>query len=319
MTQSGQNLSCFPRRTLRARPLRILASIATVITIALVAGAGDFVHADDYDIYIAAGQSNMDGRAFNSELVGALEVWKMPQPNAEIYYYSQGVSSPTWRALTPGFANGSLPPFGTRFGPELSFAAAMAANSGGRKVGIIKVSLGGSALATLWSPPSGFMYQALRDSIELAMQQLAARGDTGGIRGVIWHQGESDETTARTPVYEENLTQFVHAVRNDLLGNSTLPFIIGELAQERSSVLRVSQFNVSQNLEYVGFASSLGLQTVDAIHFDTPGVIELGNRFAAEMNRLTVPEPAASPLLLIASCCMPTRGVRRRAAYLARL
>jgi hypothetical protein len=40
---------------------------------------------------------------------------------------------------------------------------------------------------------------------------------------------------------------------------------------------------VAQTLAYVGFASADALQTIDGTHFDSAGVVSLGQRFAAAL------------------------------------
>ena len=39
-----------------------------------------------YDVYLLAGQSNMDGRGLTNDLTGGFAVWNQPQTNVLIYY-----------------------------------------------------------------------------------------------------------------------------------------------------------------------------------------------------------------------------------------
>ena len=78
------------------------------------------------------------------------------------------------------------------------------------------------------------------------------------------------------------------------MGDPDLPFVIGELAQGRTSsnndAFRAIQLEVANSLDRVGFVSSVGLQTPastgagdDATHFDSASQIELGLRYATEL------------------------------------
>lgn len=275
--------------------LSILAIIVLCFTVCAA-------QATVYDIYIAAGQSNMDGRADKGDLTGNLA---SPQAGRLIYYANpanpsnSGESTITsgWQTLAPGY---SIPP-GQRgaslptnaFGPEISFASAMAdSDASPNAVAIIKVARGGTNLHTDWSP-TGYMYNGLISQVNAGMTGLINAGDTGVIRGMLWHQGESDVADINN--YQSNLEQLIADVRTEF-GNPNLPFLIGELAQTKNSAFRSLQASIAQTNAGVGFASSLGLDTTDGTHFDTTGQVLIGERFAQEMV-LLVPEPASLILL----------------------
>lgn len=271
-----------------------------------------------YDIYIAAGQSNMDGRAAIDNLPADRAAALSPQPGTLIHYTQPAAINPFhtgWEPLSAGFTNGKQPPFSRNFGPELGFAAEMAGLAPQRPVAIIKVSRGATNLAEDWAPDSGYMYQALDDAVQRALAELAARGDSGRVQGVFWHQGESDDTSSdnRRMNYEANLEAFVTAVRDDLLGEPGVPFVIGELANTypgQFDVIRAAQADVAERLPGVALASSAGLATgADFLHFDAPSVVALGERMAAEMIGLRIPEPGALCLLVAAALAA---GKRRR-------
>ena len=60
--------------------------------------------ADNYDVYLLAGQSNMDGRGQAADLT---EQQKQPIQDAIIFYRSVPRTSDGWQTLAPGF---SIPP-----------------------------------------------------------------------------------------------------------------------------------------------------------------------------------------------------------------
>jgi iduronate 2-sulfatase len=260
-------------------------------------------NAADYDIYILAGQSNMDGRGSVSALGSTLA---SPQAGQLIYYANPGdpsasgestVRSAGWQTLAPGFSvapgarSGSLPN-GT-FGPEVSFVDALRqADPTGNPVAVIKVARGGTNLNSDWSP-TGYMYQGLITEVNAALQALASGGDTGVIRGMLWQQGESDVTDIDN--YRDNLETLIGDVRAEV-GSPALPFVIGELGQGKSAAFRDLQQTVALETTGVGFASSLGLNTPDGTHFDTAGQVVLGQRYAQQISAL-VPEPGSLALL----------------------
>jgi iduronate 2-sulfatase len=268
-----------------------------------VLGAVNPLRADVFDIYIAAGQSNMDGRGLKSDLVGPLAPYAAVQNNVLLHFTNprdpvdDSASRPTfssggWVPLEPGYAaqpgiSGAATFPSTNFGPEVSFGRTLADNTTGRKVAIIKVSRGGESLSSAWDPSDGFkgdkgyIYKAFETVVPQAIQALQAAGHSVEIRGMIWHHGSADVASS----YESNLREFIQVVRDDL-GYSNLPFIIGELAGDAGNrpALRAIQANVAATTGFSGFIPSEGLELKsDGIHFTTAGVIELGDRFAEKM------------------------------------
>lgn len=244
-----------------------------------------------YDVYLAAGQSNMDGRGSASDLTGDLAIWNQPQSDVRIWYANPVNQDPVnpsyntgWQTLAPGFSvppgfTGNLP--STRFGPELAFARVMADANPNRRIAVIKVSQGGTSLSSDWKPASGYMYATFTNIARTALQSLTNSGARYTLRGMIWHQGESDGSSS-TATYEARLTEFIAAVRGDF-SVANLPFVVGELATNRSVTVRQAQLNVSGKVPYVGFASSSNLVTLapDDPHFNSAGALIMGQRMAA--------------------------------------
>lgn len=244
------------------------------------------------------------------------------QPNAILWHWRGGTPSavrPTlWDMRTDGWismkAGYSLYGYNTGnpdamgdemvnhpFGAEVTFAERMAQLRPGRKVAVIKYSQGATSLGTAASPGAwdpaegrtytiasyanaGHCYAGLFQMIGQATQALVTQGHTYTIRGMIWHQGESDAGMT-TETYKNRLQGFVAAVRTDL-GIPELPFVIGELIQSQSGYanVRTAQRQVAEADPTVGFASSAGLAgDSTAIHFDTNGQLTFGNRYAEGM------------------------------------
>ena len=273
---------------------------------------------EHFDVYLVGGQSNMDGRGNTSDLVGAKAFWNQPQTNVQIYYANPVNEQPTnptynsgWQIFKPGFCvppgfSGPLP--SPRFGPALSFAKTISDTTPNRRIALIKVTQGGTSLSSDWKPASGYMYATFTNIVHLALNELTNAGHSYTIRGMIWHQGESDSSGSALANYETNMTQLIAAVRRDV-GITNLPFVVGEVATNKVVELRAAQFRLSENIPYVGFASADALITVDGTHFTSDGVLILGQRFAAGI------EPP--PVKFLAVTYTP-EGFAYRASGLAR-
>lgn len=243
--------------------------------------------AADVDVYILAGQSNMDGRGVAEQLPEQL---RSVQREVLIYYAhpadpkKQGeepTRSDAWQPVGAGY---SVPTRSRRielpsktFGPEVSFAHAMnKAQPKGNRLAILKVSRGGTNLKSDWSP-TGYMYQGLVKEIDKSLKALADKGHAATVRGVLWHQGESDSRHVQT--YPGELETLIANLR-EKLASPTLPFLIGELAPTKPKAFREMQRKIAADNEGVFFVSSAELTTADKTHFDAASQVTLGQRFA---------------------------------------
>jgi len=215
------------------------------------------------DVYVLAGQSNMEGHA----KVALMDV----QAGQEIYKpYRDGAK---WRTfgnvlvdffdrkglLTVGFGSPGC------IGPELGFGSVM----GGRthaSVLLIKTAWGGKSLWRDFRPPSaglpgqevldkllaneqkgrpettpeeirqsfGVNYRAMLDEVRAAMADPGSRfpdlrGRRTVLRGLVWFQGWNDMIDkVATAEYTSSLSCFIRDVRKDF-GAPKLPVVIGQM------------------------------------------------------------------------------------------
>ena len=263
--------------------------VVMLLTIGLLF-AGVDSRAAEYDVYILAGQSNMDGRADVKELPKPIA---SKQPGVLIYYVNPANpskhgekhhTSSGWQTLSPGY---SVPPGARskalpsgRFGPELSFAYDMHKSQRRKNpIAIIKISRGGTNLRSDWSP-DGFMYKAMIAEVSKAMEAMKNRGDNAKLCGMLWHQGESD--AGKPELYQGRLEALIADVRQ-AVGHDELPFLIGELAPTKPKAFRKLQRAIAEANDHVAFVGSEGLKTTDGTHFDAASQITFGKRFAAAM------------------------------------
>jgi hypothetical protein len=221
------------------------------------------------------GQSNMAGRG----QIGAED--KTPHPRA-LLFTLQNKWEPAVEPVThdkPGMLG---------VGPGLAFGKSMAASDPGVTIGLVPCAFGGTPLKR-WER-TGDLYSNAVQRARLAMRE-------GILKGIIWHQGESDSGTATNAnSYGDRLSRMIQDIRADL-GAPNLPFVVGQIGEflydrgpEHSPYARVVNGALAALPEKVpatACASSKGLKDKsDQLHFDAASQRELGRRYAAAMLRL---------------------------------
>lgn len=260
-----------------------------LLLIATLLMAVQVVHAANVDVYLLAGQSNMDGRGKTAELDAAL---KEPLKDVPIWYRQPLGDSGGFQPLAPGFSippghKGGLP--GPTFGIELSFARVLLAKEPKQRIAFIKGSRGGTTIEQ-WGPgqpgkpeSQGECYKLYVDTIAKAIAALKAEGHTPTIRALLWHQGESNSKDT-AEVYQAKLEKFIARIREDV-GNPDLPVLVGEVIDngQRDGV-RAAQKAIPSVVKNTVFVTCDGLTSSDkGTHYDTKSVIEFGQRFAAAL------------------------------------
>jgi len=262
------------------------------------------VQAEHYEVILLAGQSNMDGRGSKQDLVGGLAKWAKPQPHVLINFRAGGLHRPLtlshgFKPLQPGYSGtpgtkpGGLP--SATFGPEVSLGATLAEGLPGKKVALIKCAEGGTSLSKDWAPgEKGKLYEQFIGFVGQVLKDMQDKGDTYTLRGMAWHQGESDASLPAGK-YQELLTDFIQHVRADLKVQD-LPFVIGEVYDNGNrDAVREGQKSVSTAVPNTAFASAQGLKTSDkGTHFDAASQIEIGKRFAQALLPLLAPARAVT-------------------------
>ncbi|TWU58586.1 Alpha/beta hydrolase family protein [Rubripirellula tenax] len=240
-----------------------------------------------YDVYLLAGQSNMDGRGSVDDLT---PIQQRPLGNAIIFYRNPPHSTNTWKPLLPGFSiapryKGDLP--SPTFGPEIGFAIAMTDANPSQKLALIKGSKGATSLRVDWDPgesgkpeTQGPCYRNFVETFRLATDSLTRDGHQFVVRGLLWHQGESDSKTSKD-VYQERLLRFIDRIREDT-EFANLPVVVGEVFDngKRDSVRAAIEAVGTRGAGY-GFVSSSETTTSDpGTHFDAASQLLLGKRYA---------------------------------------
>lgn len=116
-------------------------------------------------------------------------------------------------------------------------------------------------------------------------EKVAFAKTKGTIKGILWHQGESDANAKAIPLYKDNLTKLFSIFR-DAVGNSKLPILIGELGAYSKTPTEwnaineiIKQYIASDSNAYLISTNDL-VRKGDFIHFDSQGQRLIGQRFA---------------------------------------
>lgn len=272
-----------------------------------------------YKVYYLGGQSNMDGFGQNDELPEGLA-----QKVAQVPIFqgdpaedgAEGGGLGFWQPLRPGHGNGYRSDlesaiYTERFGPEISFAAAMIDAHPGEKIAIVKYSRGGTALVHgasgygSWDPAFAQgnrrnQYDNALTAIDLALAPQDIDGD-GRLdklvpAGIVWMQGESDaahtEETARR--YLGNLTRMMGYLRAAMRSDG-LPVVIGKIKDSgdtpETRMMPFGPLVQQQQAAFVDADSCAAMVNVtegfdempDGWHFVTEDYLTLGKAFAEAM------------------------------------
>ena len=178
-----------------------------------------------FHIFVLYGQSNMAG-GIKERLGGTLtEEDKTPVPHIlQVRFHTKRFRDTGWfPAVHPLHV---IPGRPQSFGLGLPFAKEYLKRNPGVTVGLLPCAYGGKRMDLL-KAGSG-LYNGVVAKCKFAQE-------TGTIKGVLWHQGESDAFNEdRCAVYEEHLHEMIAALRKDI-GEPDLPFATPVLCRPTSS------------------------------------------------------------------------------------
>lgn len=223
-------------------------------------------------IYLLIGQSNMAGRADIPEEATAI-IGRCFLFNAEGKW--EPASNPLNRH-SPIRKDLRL----QKLGPGYSFAKKLLEAEPDARIGLVVNARGGTSIDE-WLARGDIYWSTRRRAREAAKQ--------GVLKGVIWHQGESDEDKAGE--YLGKLKTLISNLRADL-GVANLPFIAGQIAKDGPINTEIARLPATVHAS--AFVSSEGLTTFDGTHFDTRSQLLLGERYAEAMIRLQASQPTAA-------------------------
>jgi|GEM_PF-728323 len=253
--------------------------------------------AANMDIYLMIGQSNMAGRGVveqehlgmvrNAFLLNSSGLWERAQnvrvslnPSNQDFGFNrystirkQGSESSSYQGIGPAYS------FAIKIGEYYL--------QSGKAVGLVVNARGGTDINS-WSPNSEYYNEAVK-------RAKAAVAQGGRIRGILWHQGETDVSQGTDlNDYMNILSNIVRSLRNDLNTPDTI-FVAGQIRQNQikdGGIYSTDDFNqkiteVSSYIENSAWVSSEGLtDTGDMLHFNSQSQIILGERYAQKTMEL---------------------------------
>jgi hypothetical protein len=254
---------------------RKLLFLSAVLFLASTARAADApaIPADKaaFHVFVLMGQSNMAGSA-----MPILPEYK--EPAADVLMLGRDMKwSP---AKTPA---------GQGMCPGQSFARLYAALHPGVTVGLIQCARGARGIKEL---NKGGRDRDGSPNYDNGLARIREAMKVGTLKGVLWHQGETDAGDAN---YVNKLATLVADLRADT-GVADLPFVAGELGRYCTWTgpfnKRIPAF--AQALPHCAVAGSEGLLDLgDKVHFSGFSAEVFGGRYLMEYLRMV--EPALVP------------------------
>ena len=244
----------------------------------LIVGCSDqFTIRRNFHLYLLAGQSNMAGR-------GKVREQDM-QIHPRVFALNQ---EGQWQPATEPLHFDKPQIVGV--GPGLAFGKAMAEYKKGVRIGLIPCAAGGSPIAS-WTE-GGYHSQTQSHPYDDALRRARIAMQSGVIKGIIWHQGESDSKPELAQLYQAKLEELIARFRREL-GDDDLPFVVGQLGgfyvarNPNAQTINTMLGKIPLTVNKTACADAAGLTSKsDLVHFDAKSERELGQRYAELMIKL---------------------------------
>lgn len=214
-------------------------------------------------VYLLLGQSNMVGMRSDPS--------KLPMELTSIQSDSLFFKDGKWVPIGPGVTEDK------GFGPEISFSKNMTEHN---KIGIIKISAGNTTLDKEWnSDENGELYIKTLSVIHEAEKTRKIKID-----GVLWMQGESDGATLeRAKKYQSRLESLITNLKRET-DNKKLSFSVCRITSPSEQFPFTTTVRKAQESINVGGYSWFDCDSLtkgpDNLHYDTNGIVKLGELFA---------------------------------------
>ncbi|MGC3972308.1 MAG: sialate O-acetylesterase [Pirellulales bacterium] len=267
------------------RSLLALVALFAACRTSVAEDAAKLPPKEKFHLFLLVGQSNMAGR-------GKVEPSdQTPNPRV-LMFNKEGAWVP---AVDP--MHFDKPTAGVGLGRTFGLLAAEADPT--ITVGLIPCAHGGSPIES-WQPGK-FFAQTKGHPWDDTMLRAKAALEHGTLKGILWHQGESDANDNAAPTYQAKLDDLVTRFRKELSADD-VPFIVGQLGKFADAPWAIQKEQIDaahrglpERVKNTAYVSAEGLQHKgDKGHFDSPGYRELGRRYFAAYQKLTAAQPAAS-------------------------
>ena len=229
-------------------------------------------------LYVLAGQSNMAGRG----VVGQIDSTRHPRVFALKADMTWGPAREPLHLDKPNIVG---------VGPGYAFGRAMADRDTAVTIGLIPTAVGGSSVGA-WRPGGEHGKLDVRpydDAISRVFRVMALHG--GKLKGIIWHQGESDRNSPPDE-HLEHLVELVNRFRTEFQ-TQNLPFVAAQMAEfytrhePGAFAINEAIAKLPSRVPFTQVVSAEGFtHKGDSVHLDARSERELGDRYAKAMIRL---------------------------------
>jgi pimeloyl-ACP methyl ester carboxylesterase len=257
---------------LSARLLRLIAVTLCLCAGPTFAASASLPAKERFHLFLLVGQSNMAGRGVVTP--------DDKVPHARVLMLNKDGE---WVPATDPLHFDKPTAVGVGLGR--TFGIAVAEATPGVIIGLIPCAVGGSPIDA-WRP--GVYYPPTKSHPwDDAMRRAKLALESGTLKGILWHQGESDSTAELAPKYEAKLHDLIGRLRSELRAPNT-PFIAGQLGRFPDSPWNEFKAQVDQvhralptKVPHTAFVTADGLMHKgDKVHFDADSYRELGRRYA---------------------------------------
>lgn len=260
-----------------------------------------------YDIILAAGQSNMNGRS--QPIDAGIDVI-----DPMVFQFGALASdSASYRKITPASDPMKMPDTANanRVGPSASFGRAYAARTG-RKVLLVPVAIGGTAIVGgRWSSSTpGDLYTLAITQANLAIAAAQAQNADSRFVGAIWFQGETDGDNNVTQAnYAAALNAVIAGLRAGISDASNAWFVMAQMVPEAIAThagypaidLAHKQIAAGTPHTAIALTNDLTGYSSDSLHFtNSVGIRQVGARLDAR-----VPTAIAFPGVVPSNTALP--------------
>jgi len=248
------------------------------------AGSAELPSREKFHLFLLVGQSNMAGR-------GKVEEGdRKPHPRVLTFTKDRA-----WEPAVDPLHFDKPKVAGVGLGR--TFGLSLAEANPDITIGLIPCAVGGSPIET-WEP-GAFDAPTKSHPWDDALARAEAALPAGTLKGILWHQGESDSSPERSPLYEKRLHTLIDRFRVTLK-SPDVPFIAGQMGQFpkkpwSDDAKRVDAVHraLPTAVPHTAFVSSDDLtDNGDSVHFDAASYRELGRRYAAAYQKMTVARTA---------------------------
>jgi hypothetical protein len=169
-------------------------------------------------------------------------------------------------------------------GPGLAFGKALADEHKDMTIGLIPCAAGGSPIS-VWKKDA-YWAQTKSKPYDETLRRVALAKKRGVLKGILWHQGESDSSEKEARLYADRLADLVTRLRRDLEAPE-VPFLVGGLSEplraknEYARTVDQALRAFAQKDRHAAYVESDKLTLMaDNTHFDAASAREFGRRYA---------------------------------------